>query len=75
MSLEAIKSVFDNLTSEAGRRAEQEYNTNSATHQEVDSIKVNVRSARAEYPNACHRLGQSPLSGPRGQSHHGLVLP
>ena len=46
MSLAAIKAVFDNLTSGAGRRAEQGYNTDSAAHREVDSIKVNVRSAR-----------------------------
>ena len=35
-----------NLTSGAGRRAEQEYNTDSAAHQEAYSIEVNVRSAR-----------------------------
>ena len=46
MSSEAMKAVFDNLTLGAGRRAEQEYNTNSAAHQEADSIEVNVRSAR-----------------------------
>ena len=37
---------FDNLTSAAGRRAEQEYNTDSATHREVNSIEVSVKSAR-----------------------------
>ena len=46
MSLAAIKAVFDNLTSRAGRRAEQEYNTDSAAHREGDSVEVNVRSAR-----------------------------
>ena len=46
MSLAAMKAVFDNLTSGAGRRAEQEYNTDSATHREADSVKVNMRSAR-----------------------------
>ena len=30
----------------AGRRAEQEYNTDSAAHREADFVKVNVRSAR-----------------------------
>ena len=30
MSSEAMKAVFNNLTSGAGRRAEQEYNTDSA---------------------------------------------
>ena len=40
------EAVFDNLTSGAGRRAEQEYNTDSATHQEDNSIEVNMRSAR-----------------------------
>ena len=42
----AMKAIFDNLTSVAGRRAEQEYNTNSAAHCEADSIKVNVKSVR-----------------------------
>ena len=46
MSLAAMKAVFDNLTSGAGRRAEQEYNIDSAAHREADSVKVNVRSAR-----------------------------
>ena len=46
MSSAAMKAVFDNLTSGAGRRAEQEYNTDSAAHREADSVKVNVRSAR-----------------------------
>ena len=46
MSLAAMEAVFDNLTSEAGRRAEQEYNTDSAAHREADSVEVNVRSAR-----------------------------
>ena len=46
MSSAAMKAVFDNLTSGAGRRAEQEYNTSSAAHLEVDAIEVNVRSAR-----------------------------
>ena len=46
MSFKAMKAVFNNLTSGASRRAEQEYNTDSAAHQEADSIEVNVRSAR-----------------------------
>ena len=46
MSSEAMRAVFDNLTSEAGRRAEQEYNTDYATHHEANSIKLNVKSAR-----------------------------
>ena len=46
MSSEAMKAVFNNLTSGAHRRAEQEYNTDSATHREANSIEVNVRSAR-----------------------------
>ena len=46
MSLAAMKAVFDNLTSGAGRRAEQEYNTDSAALREADSVEVNVRSAR-----------------------------
>ena len=46
MSSEAMKAIFDNLTSGAGRWAEQEYNTDSATHYKADSIKVNVRLVR-----------------------------
>ena len=42
MSSAAMKAVFNNLTSGAGRRAEQKYNTDSA----ADSVEVNVRSAR-----------------------------
>ena len=41
-----MKAVFDNLTSGAGRMAEQEYNTDSAAHHEANPIKVNMRLAR-----------------------------
>ena len=41
-----MKAVFDNLTSGAGRRAEQEYNLGSAAHHKADSIEVSVKSAR-----------------------------
>ena len=41
-----MKAIFNNLTSGASRRAEQEYNTDSAAHQEANFIKVDVRSAR-----------------------------
>ena len=46
MSLEAMKALFDNLTSGVSRRAEQEYNLSSAAHHEANSIEVNVKSAR-----------------------------
>ena len=46
MSSAAMKALFDNLTSGAGRRAEQEYDTGSAAHLKVNAIKVNMRSAR-----------------------------
>ena len=46
MSSEAMKAIFNNLTSGAGRRAELEYRVDSATHCEADSIKVSVKSAR-----------------------------
>ena len=46
MCFEAMRAVFDNLTSGAGRRAEQEYNTDSAAHREANSIEVNVKSVR-----------------------------
>ena len=46
MSSAAMKAVFDNLTSGAGRRAEQDYDTGSAAHLEADAIEVNMRSTR-----------------------------
>ena len=46
MSSEAMKAVFNNLTSGAGRRAELEYGVNSATHRKADSIEVSVKSMR-----------------------------
>ena len=46
MSSEAMKAVFDNLTSGAGRRAELEYSADSAAHCKVDSIEVSVKSMR-----------------------------
>ena len=46
MSLAAMKTVFHNLTSGAGRRAELECNVDLPIHDEVDSIKVSVKSAR-----------------------------
>ena len=41
-----MKAIFDNLTSGAGRRAEQEYNPDSAAHCKANSIKVSVKSVR-----------------------------
>ena len=41
-----MKAIFDNFTSGAGRRAEQEYNTDSATHCKADSIEMNVKLVR-----------------------------
>ena len=46
MSPEAMKAVFDNLTSGAGRRAELEYKVDSATHHEADSIEVSIQLMR-----------------------------
>ena len=46
MSSVAMKAVFDNLTSGAGRRAELECNVGSPIHDEADSIEVSVKSAR-----------------------------
>ena len=46
MSSAAMKAIFNNLTSGAGRRAELEYNIDSLIHDEADSIKVSVKSAR-----------------------------
>ena len=46
MSSEALKAIFNNLTSGASWRAEQEYNTDSSAHRKANSIEVNMRSAR-----------------------------
>ena len=57
MSLEAMKAVFDNLTSGASRRAEQEYNTDSAIHCEAHSHQGECEISDVKYSNACHQLG------------------
>ena len=46
MSSDAMKAIFNNLTSGAGRRAELEYSVDSATHRETHSIEVSVKSTR-----------------------------
>ena len=46
MSPEAMKAVFDNLTSGAGRRVELEYKIDSATHCKADPLEVSVWSMR-----------------------------
>ena len=46
MSSKTRKAIFDNLTSGAGRRVEQEYDINSAAHCVANSIEVNVKSVR-----------------------------
>ena len=46
MSSEAMKAIFDNLTSGAGRRAELEYCVDSAAHCEANSIEVSAKSMR-----------------------------
>ena len=56
MSSEAMKAIFDNLTSGAGRRSELEYSIDSATHCEGNSIQVS-KISEAKHSNACHRLG------------------
>ena len=42
----AMKAVFDNLTSGAGRRAKLEYDTHSPIRDEADSIEISVKSAQ-----------------------------
>ena len=46
MSPEAMKAIFNNLTSGADRSAEQEYKPSSVAHHEADSIEVSVKSVR-----------------------------
>ena len=45
MSSAAMKAVFDNLTSGAGRRAELEYDTHSPICDEADSIEKSAKFA------------------------------
>ena len=46
MSSEAMKAVFNNLTSGASRREELEYKADPAAHHKANSIKVSVWSMR-----------------------------
>ena len=46
MSSQAMKAIFDNLTSGFSRRAELEYSVDSAAHCKADSIEVSVKSMR-----------------------------
>ena len=46
MSSDAMKAIFNNLTSGAGRRAELEYSADFSTHCEANSIEVSVKSTR-----------------------------
>ena len=46
MSSKAMKTIFNNLTSGASRRAELEYSIDSAEHHKAYSIEVSVKSAR-----------------------------
>ena len=57
MSSEAMKAVFNNLTSGASKRAELEYSVNSAAHRKADSIKVSVNSTRLSTQMHVHGLG------------------
>ena len=77
MSSEAMKAIFDNLTSGAGRRAKLEYNIDSVTHCEANSIKVNVKSARLSTQMHVTDWAEAQREDPeiRDQSHHWLVLP
>ena len=46
MSSKAMKAVFDNLTSGAGRRVELEYRADSTAFHAADSIEVSIQSTR-----------------------------
>ena len=46
MSSVAMKAIFNNLTSGAGRRAELKCNVDSPIHDEAYSIEISVKSAR-----------------------------
>ena len=46
ISSKAMKAIFNNLTSGAGRKAELEYSIHSATHHEANSIEVSVKSVK-----------------------------
>ena len=65
MSSEAMKAIFNNLTSGASRRAELEYSVDSATHCEADSIKVSVKSARLSTQMHVMDMAEAQLEDPR----------
>ena len=57
MSSEAMKAVFNNMTSGASRRAELEYRADSAAHREADSIEEECTVNKAEHTDAHHGPG------------------
>ena len=71
MSSAAMKAVFDNLTSGAGRRAEQEYET----YLKADAIEVSVRSARVSTQMHITDCAEAQQEDPEKRGSHGLVLP
>ena len=73
MSSEAMKAIFDNLTSGAGRRAGLEYSINSAAHCKANSFEVSVKSARLS-TQSMSQTGQRPNVKTQ-RSNHGLVSP
>ena len=60
----AMKAIFDNLTSGAGRSTELECNVDSLIHLEPDSIKVSVKSARLKSLMHVTNLAEAQWGGP-----------
>ena len=50
MSKDEMKAVFNNLTMSAGRRAEREWDQESSTTKEADSIEIKVQAAGPSTP-------------------------
>ena len=73
MSSKAMKAVFDNLTSGAGRRAELEYSVDSAAYREV--IEVSVKSTRLSMQRHVTDWGEAQREDPEIGCCHGLVSP
>ena len=72
MSSEAMKVIFDNLTSGASRRTELEYSIESAAHCEADSIEVSVNAMRLSTQMHVMDSAEAQCEDPE---IHGLVSP
>ena len=74
MSKDEMKAIFDNLTMAAGRRAEQEWDQESSTTKEVDSIEIEAWAARPSTPMAVTDWAQAQWKDPELEAPWSGVL-